>query len=216
MTTTINASNSGSGGLVQTADASGVLALQTAGTTAVTISAAQVATFANAPVLPAASIPQAALAAGVAGNGPAFLVSGAGTACANGVVTLITFTNETFDTNGCYNNTGSTVTLNGVSAPAYSFAPNVAGYYEFTASVFADGSPVDRPSIYLYKNGSGYLSVFAAGTNIAGGQSYQISGLIYLNGSSDYVQCYYVQSSGGTVTTNASLSYFCGSMARAS
>jgi hypothetical protein len=41
MTTTINASNSGSGGLVQTADASGVLALQTAGTTAVTINASQ-------------------------------------------------------------------------------------------------------------------------------------------------------------------------------
>jgi len=41
MTTTINASNSGSGGLVQTADASGVLALQTAGTTALTIDASQ-------------------------------------------------------------------------------------------------------------------------------------------------------------------------------
>ena len=41
MTTTINASNSGSGGLVQTADASGVLALQTAGTTAVTINTSQ-------------------------------------------------------------------------------------------------------------------------------------------------------------------------------
>jgi hypothetical protein len=47
MTTTINASNSGSGGLVQTADASGVLALQTAGTTAVSISASQVTTFAQ-------------------------------------------------------------------------------------------------------------------------------------------------------------------------
>ena len=41
MTTTINASNSGSGGLVQTADASGVLALQTAGTTAVTVDTSQ-------------------------------------------------------------------------------------------------------------------------------------------------------------------------------
>ena len=41
MTTTINASNSGSGGLIQTADASGVLALQTAGVTAVTINASQ-------------------------------------------------------------------------------------------------------------------------------------------------------------------------------
>jgi len=41
MTTTINASNSGGGGLVQTADASGVLALQTAGVTAVTVDASQ-------------------------------------------------------------------------------------------------------------------------------------------------------------------------------
>lgn len=41
MTTTLNASNSGSGGLVATADASGVLALQTAGTTAVTVNASQ-------------------------------------------------------------------------------------------------------------------------------------------------------------------------------
>jgi len=41
MTTTINASTSGSGGLVQTADASGVLALQTAGVTAATVDASQ-------------------------------------------------------------------------------------------------------------------------------------------------------------------------------
>ena len=47
MTTTINASNSGSGGLVQTADASGILALQTAGTTAVTIDASQNVTLAG-------------------------------------------------------------------------------------------------------------------------------------------------------------------------
>jgi hypothetical protein len=54
MTTTINASNSGGGGLVQTADASGILALQTAGTTAVTIDASQRAAFvAGTAALPA-------------------------------------------------------------------------------------------------------------------------------------------------------------------
>jgi hypothetical protein len=47
MTTTINASNTGTGGLIQTADASGILALQTAGTTAVTIDASQNTTFAG-------------------------------------------------------------------------------------------------------------------------------------------------------------------------
>jgi len=41
MASTINASNSGSGGIVQTADASGVLQLQSAGTTAVTIDTSQ-------------------------------------------------------------------------------------------------------------------------------------------------------------------------------
>jgi len=48
MPSTINASNSGSGGLISTGDASGVLALQTAGTTAITIDASQNSTFAGA------------------------------------------------------------------------------------------------------------------------------------------------------------------------
>jgi hypothetical protein len=41
MTATINASNSGSGGLISTGDASGSLALQTAGTTAITVDTSQ-------------------------------------------------------------------------------------------------------------------------------------------------------------------------------
>lgn len=50
MTTTINADNgaiSGTAGLKQTADSSGVLALQTNGTTAISISTAQVVSFTN-------------------------------------------------------------------------------------------------------------------------------------------------------------------------
>ena len=49
MTTTLNASNSGSGGLVATADASGILALQTAGTTAVTVNASQAVGVGSTP-----------------------------------------------------------------------------------------------------------------------------------------------------------------------
>jgi len=64
MTTTINASNSGSGGLVQTADASGVLALQTAGVTALTLSATQNATFAGTLTTAAKGIAAASLPAG--------------------------------------------------------------------------------------------------------------------------------------------------------
>ena len=64
MTTTINASNSGSGGLVQTADASGVLALQTAGTTALTIDTSQNATFAGTVGTSSRGISKASMPAG--------------------------------------------------------------------------------------------------------------------------------------------------------
>ena len=64
MTTTINASNAGSGGLLQTADASGILALQTAGTTALTLSATQNATFAGTLTTAAKGIAAASLPAG--------------------------------------------------------------------------------------------------------------------------------------------------------
>ena len=47
MASSINASTAGAGGVITTADNSGVLQVQTAGTTALTISAAQAATFAN-------------------------------------------------------------------------------------------------------------------------------------------------------------------------
>ena len=63
-------------------------------------------------------------------NNPAFragLTSGAVGLGTSGGYTQIPCNNEIFDQGGCYNNTGSTVTLNGLSAPAYSFCPNKAG-----------------------------------------------------------------------------------------
>ena len=64
MTTTLNASNSGSGGLVATADASGILDLQTAGTTAVTINASQNVTFAGTLTTASRGITAASMPAG--------------------------------------------------------------------------------------------------------------------------------------------------------
>ena len=51
MAATISANSAGGGGLVTSGDASGVLALQTAGVTALSISAAQVVSFTNAVAL---------------------------------------------------------------------------------------------------------------------------------------------------------------------
>ena len=56
MASSINASTAGAGGVITTADNSGVLQVQTAGTTALTISAAQAATFANSITLTSGGI----------------------------------------------------------------------------------------------------------------------------------------------------------------
>jgi hypothetical protein len=51
MASTINASTTGLGGIITTGDNSGSLALQTAGTTAVTINSSQVVNFVNTPTV---------------------------------------------------------------------------------------------------------------------------------------------------------------------
>lgn len=62
MTTTLNAATAGAGGLISTADASGVLQLQTAGTAALTIDGSQNSVFSGwvqFPVYTVATLPTA-------------------------------------------------------------------------------------------------------------------------------------------------------------
>ena len=75
MAATISANSAGGGGLVTSGDASGVLALQTAGVTALSISAAQVVSFTNAvasltlttPTIDSAQVPT------VSGTAPLYM-----------------------------------------------------------------------------------------------------------------------------------------------
>ena len=61
MASSINASTTGAGGVITTADASGVLNIQTASTTAMSISAAQVVNFANSPTIAGSALPSGAI-----------------------------------------------------------------------------------------------------------------------------------------------------------
>jgi hypothetical protein len=61
MASIINASTSGAGGLISTADNSGTLQLQTASTTAMTINSSQVVNFANSPTIAGSAFPSGAL-----------------------------------------------------------------------------------------------------------------------------------------------------------
>ena len=68
----------------------------------------------------------------------------------HGVDTKVIVDSEFFDTDGCFNNTGSTATLNGISVPSYSFAPNIAGkyFFSFTGS-FSDDSATSSNLAYF-------------------------------------------------------------------
>jgi hypothetical protein len=158
-----------------------------------------------------AVVTQTMLSTNVAGNGPAFSAyASAAQSIPNNTYTILNVNTELFDTASCYNNTGSTVG----SIPAYSFLPNVAGYYQVNAAWYSAVSSGSVASA-IYKNGASYQ--VTANTFYSGGQVLGVNCLIYLNGSSDYIGFYVSQGQGSAYTTLASradLYYFAASMVR--
>jgi hypothetical protein len=119
---------------------------------------------------------------------------------------LVQFQTKTFDTASAFNNTGSTVG----SAPAYSFNPQVAGYYQINATVYMNGS-VARLIVDLYKNGAELTRGFDVNSTVLGGTMSQV---VYLNGSTDYVQIYTYNTSGGVPVSNTTYTVFSGCFVR--
>jgi len=146
----------------------------------------------NASQLVDASITQAKLGLNVVGNGPSFsaYLSSSSQSITSGVETVAILNNEEWDTAGCFNNTGSTVTLNGLSVPAYAFCPNVAGYYQISLNLrYASSGNFTAAVAYIRKN-AGQLyrwNEYTSGSYVPG-QSVSGSMLVYLNGTGDYIQ----------------------------
>ena len=141
------------------------------------------------------TIPSGVTLSGVS-NTPAFKARLSSNQTINNTTdTTIAFNTEKFDTDGCYNNTGSTVTLNGISTPAYSFAPNVAGKYFVYAGARFDSTSGTGSIAYvlLIKNSANsfigisdfypYVGNFAAG-------------IVEMNGTSDTIRADVYQNSG--------------------
>jgi len=163
--------------------------------------------------LPDATITQPDLATGVAGAGPAFSAYPSGTF----TVSASTFTvapcnSEEFDTASVFNNTGSTV--GGI--PAYSFQPTVAGYYQINGCwSLGSATTYTRSLSFVYKNGSLFKQGLDNNGTVATGSN--VSALVYLNGTTDYVGFYIYQNGTGTITINAGpgSTYFQASLVRA-
>lgn len=120
--------------------------------------------------------------AGSSGPGFRAVLSADSTLSSSG--TKIPFNTETWDLGNCYNNTGSTVTLNGKSVPAYSFLPTTAGYYQVNAEVMLS-KLTTGVFMNIEKNAATYAQIGRGDETGVG--NIQINDVVYLNGTSDYI-----------------------------
>lgn len=148
-------------------------------------------------------------------TGPAFSAyySGAGQTINVNTYTKIILNQETFDTNSCFD-----------SSTNYRFTPNVAGYYQINGLVKYSTSSTfflqNVANVSIWKNGSAYRG----GTqNTIGGASwtaFSVSDVVYLNGTTDYVELYTAHNYSPNLITQATDTgavtvYFSGAMLRA-
>jgi hypothetical protein len=166
----------------------------------------QGATGAQGPTGPQG--PQGIPGSGVAGNGPCFSAyASISTTLPTGTLVKIAMNVEDFDTNSCFNNTAGTV--GGI--PAYSFMPNVAGYYQVHGSFQINGTTCGEAIVY--KNGVAWKAgeyPGAIGTNTVR----SISCLVYLNGTTDYISLYGYAEAGTVMFVQATTNYFQAAMVR--
>lgn len=150
----------------------------------------------------AGSINQDDLAANVVGKGPAFSAYPSGTGQVVGAAswTKVRLDTEEFDANNSFDSTTN-----------YRFQPNVAGYYLCTAAIQYVGDTTTGAA--LYKNGSAYKVGYISSANQ--GRAGGVSALVFLNGSTDYVEFFAYCSVTGTVVTGLGATWFQGVLVRA-
>jgi hypothetical protein len=93
--------------------------------------------------------------------------------------TKVPFNAEEFDTNSNYDHITN-----------YRFQPTVAGYYQMSAGIYTYSTAPSIRACALYKNGSVFKRGWSATSSPPTEGMYVYSGLVYLNGSTDYVEMY--------------------------
>jgi len=195
MSVNINADTTN--GLVLTSDTSGEIKLQSAGADIATVDSSGITMASGKGLAGDASsltnIPAANLTGDIIQNaGPAFRAfANASQSLSGGTFTKITYGGTTFDITSDYSTANSR------------FTPSVAGYYMVGGGFYATTA---IRAVRLYKNGSG--NAYLCELNSSSGWGCYGYDVIYLNGTTDYVELYgYV---GGTVSrsTGSAVTYF--------
>ena len=160
------------------------------------------------------TIPDATGTMMVSGNMPAFLSyrNGSAQSVTTTTFTKIAFNAEEFDTASAFDSTTN-----------YRFTPQVAGYYQLNATVTSTYATLKRLLFQFWKNGSvvnGGSDLDKASADASSFNTSSASTLLYMNGTTDYVEIYvYLNgtTSGSTlgVANGINATSFSGYLARA-
>lgn len=147
------------------------------------------------------TLPAAAGTVMVSGNMPAFSAfKSSAQTLSSATLTKINFETEEFDTNNNY--------------ASSRFTPTVAGYYQISGQTQPNDS-YTAGTIAIAKNGVVY-KYGSFNANATGVASPSMSCLVYLNGSTDYVELYASYQTGQAVSGSSSgFTWFQGVMVRA-
>ena len=152
------------------------------------------------------TVTQAMIQTGFAGNGPAFSVyrsSNQNVSQSNW--TKVNFNTKEFDTASAFDNTTN-----------YRFQPTVAGYYQLTAGILFDVAVNGYNYMGFWKNGSVYRYSASNNSNQAGDITLNSSVLVYMNGSTDYMEVWaYSGATSPYFGGGSQRSFFSGFLARA-
>ena len=149
----------------------------------------------NSTYLLDGSVTQAKLGTGVAGNGPTFRAyNNANQSFSTNTWTKVAYQVEAWDTANCFDNTTN-----------YRFTPNVAGYYQVNAAAYQDWASAGAAiRLSIYKNGTSHSYIGASfGSNVGPYDAQGTSDIIYLNGSTDYIEVYVFSTNGTASIANS-------------
>ena len=133
-------------------------------------------------------------------NGPAFSAyCSSGTSFTAGVWAKQDLQTEEFDTNSNF--------------ASSRFTPTIAGYYQVNGAFGLTTAPINL-FIAIYKNGSSYKqgNLMTAASGV--GAIAVVSSIVYLNGSTDYIEMWGYAGSNATSSTGSNTVYFNGCFLR--
>ena len=108
---------------------------------------------------------------------------------------------EEFDTASCYDNVTN-----------FRFTPNVAGYYQISGA-FTNATAYAGTAVSVYKNGSSYKR-FQNNNGASTVSTIAGSCLVYLNGTTDYIELWALTNTTQNAYAFADSTYFQGFLAR--